>query len=229
LGKGTFGEVMIGTHTFTGEKVAIKVLEKDKIVDVHDVERVAGGSHSQKKNGSNEENGEAETKGVKGPVVKASESSDKKYSKGGDGHQHHKGDMVTSVEEGGKHFNVAKDFTVTATGKLIKLNSSKEIAFKSGGNETHEVAGNTSFVTSNKTKIISQSDINIISTQSITLRVGDTSIIVSDGKILLTVGDSKGIQIDASGVSLSKGTLWVGDSKPGAHDATPVSPPFKIP
>ncbi len=45
LGKGTFGEVMIGTHTFTGEKVAIKVLEKDKIVDVHDVERVAREIH----------------------------------------------------------------------------------------------------------------------------------------------------------------------------------------
>jgi 5'-AMP-activated protein kinase catalytic alpha subunit len=45
LGKGTFGEVMVGTHSFTGEKVAIKVLEKDKIIDVHDVERVAREIH----------------------------------------------------------------------------------------------------------------------------------------------------------------------------------------
>ena len=45
LGKGTFGEVMVGTHKLTGEKVAIKVLEKDKIVDVHDVERVAREIH----------------------------------------------------------------------------------------------------------------------------------------------------------------------------------------
>ena len=45
LGKGTFGEVMVGTHSLTGEKVAIKVLEKDKIVDVHDVERVAREIH----------------------------------------------------------------------------------------------------------------------------------------------------------------------------------------
>ena len=45
LGKGTFGEVMVGTHELTGEKVAIKVLEKEKIIDVHDVERVAREIH----------------------------------------------------------------------------------------------------------------------------------------------------------------------------------------
>ena len=45
LGKGTFGQVKVGTHTLTGEKVAIKVLEKDKIIDVHDVERVAREIH----------------------------------------------------------------------------------------------------------------------------------------------------------------------------------------
>ena len=31
----------VGTHSLTGEKVAIKVLEKDKIIDVNDVDRVA--------------------------------------------------------------------------------------------------------------------------------------------------------------------------------------------
>ena len=40
LGKGTFGEVKLGIHRVTGEKVAIKVLEKDKIVDEADKERV---------------------------------------------------------------------------------------------------------------------------------------------------------------------------------------------
>ena len=30
----------LGTHTLTGEKVAIKILEKDKISDKSDIERV---------------------------------------------------------------------------------------------------------------------------------------------------------------------------------------------
>jgi 5'-AMP-activated protein kinase, catalytic alpha subunit len=45
LGKGTFGKVKLATHMPTGEKVAIKILEKDKIVDVADVERVSREIH----------------------------------------------------------------------------------------------------------------------------------------------------------------------------------------
>lgn len=40
IGKGTFGKVKIGTHIITGEKVAVKILEKSKIVDASDIERV---------------------------------------------------------------------------------------------------------------------------------------------------------------------------------------------
>jgi 5'-AMP-activated protein kinase catalytic alpha subunit len=40
LGKGTFGKVRVGTHLLTDEKVAVKILEKDKIVDASDAERV---------------------------------------------------------------------------------------------------------------------------------------------------------------------------------------------
>ena len=45
LGKGTFGEVKLGIHRITNEKVAIKVLEKDKIVDEADKERVTREIH----------------------------------------------------------------------------------------------------------------------------------------------------------------------------------------
>ena len=45
LGKGTFGKVKVGTHVLSGEKVAVKILEKDKILDVSDVERVAREIH----------------------------------------------------------------------------------------------------------------------------------------------------------------------------------------
>lgn len=45
MGKGTFGKVKAATHILTGEKVAVKILEKDKIVDVADVERVSREIH----------------------------------------------------------------------------------------------------------------------------------------------------------------------------------------
>ena len=41
IGEGTFGKVKIGTHILTGEKVAVKILEKSRIVEVADVQRVA--------------------------------------------------------------------------------------------------------------------------------------------------------------------------------------------
>lgn len=40
IGKGTFGKVHLGTHLPTGEKVAVKILEKAKIVQASDMERV---------------------------------------------------------------------------------------------------------------------------------------------------------------------------------------------
>jgi len=45
LGEGTFGKVRVATHILTGEKVAIKILEKDRVTDVSDVERVAREIH----------------------------------------------------------------------------------------------------------------------------------------------------------------------------------------
>lgn len=45
IGEGTFGKVKLGTHILTGENVAVKILEKDRIVDVADVERVAREIH----------------------------------------------------------------------------------------------------------------------------------------------------------------------------------------
>lgn len=45
MGKGTFGKVRVGTHLLTDEKVAVKILEKDKIVDSSDVDRVSREIH----------------------------------------------------------------------------------------------------------------------------------------------------------------------------------------
>ena len=40
VGEGTFGKVKLGVHLLTGERVAVKVLEKDRIVDKGDIKRV---------------------------------------------------------------------------------------------------------------------------------------------------------------------------------------------
>lgn len=45
LGKGTFGKVKMGIHEPTNEKVAIKILEKAKIKDAADIERVTREIH----------------------------------------------------------------------------------------------------------------------------------------------------------------------------------------
>lgn len=45
IGEGTFGKVKIGQHILTGEKVAVKILEKSRISEVADVERVSREIH----------------------------------------------------------------------------------------------------------------------------------------------------------------------------------------
>lgn len=45
IGEGTFGKVKLGTHILTGERVAVKVLEKERIQELADVERVAREIH----------------------------------------------------------------------------------------------------------------------------------------------------------------------------------------
>lgn len=41
LGEGTFGKVKLGIHNITQQKVAIKILEKNKIQDQTDIDRIA--------------------------------------------------------------------------------------------------------------------------------------------------------------------------------------------
>ena len=38
IGQGTFGKVKLAVHLLTGEKVAVKILEKDRIADSSDIE-----------------------------------------------------------------------------------------------------------------------------------------------------------------------------------------------
>ena len=41
MGKGTFGKVKLAVHSLTNEKVAIKILEKFRIKDKKDIERIS--------------------------------------------------------------------------------------------------------------------------------------------------------------------------------------------
>lgn len=41
LGEGTFGKVRLGIHLPTKERVAVKILEKEKIADESDIERIS--------------------------------------------------------------------------------------------------------------------------------------------------------------------------------------------
>ncbi|OMJ74403.1 hypothetical protein SteCoe_26659 [Stentor coeruleus] len=45
IGKGTFGKVKVGKHLLTDEKVAVKILEKQRIKDAADIERVTREIH----------------------------------------------------------------------------------------------------------------------------------------------------------------------------------------
>jgi hypothetical protein len=69
----------------------------------------------------------------------------------------------------------------------------------------------------------------------ITIRCNDdkTFIKMRPGKLVLGYGDhngdvANGIQIDSTGVSIA-GPVWLRDSKTGAHDASAVGIPTKIP
>jgi serine/threonine protein kinase len=49
IGEGTFGKVKLGTHILTGETVAVKILEREKIKEIADVQRVAREIHILKR------------------------------------------------------------------------------------------------------------------------------------------------------------------------------------
>lgn len=49
MGKGTFGKVKLAVHRLTRQQVAIKILDKDKITETSDIERVSREIHILKR------------------------------------------------------------------------------------------------------------------------------------------------------------------------------------
>ena len=106
-------------------------------------------------------------------------------SKGGNGQQHHEGDMTFSVEDGGIHYNVSKDFTVTATGDLVHFESAGDVSFKTATNESHKV-GSSMFVTAaDEIKFTCGSAIIDMLPASIKASVGGSYILIEAGKITI--------------------------------------------
>jgi hypothetical protein len=140
----------------------------------HHDERTKGG-HRNQNNGSHHEEGSDSTKAVDGSHQQASSSSAKNYTQG-DGHHHMQGDQAFSVEEGGVHYNVSQDFTITAsTGNMSY--ATNELFFNAQGSEAHMVT--------NKYSLESGSDILIKSQTSITLQVGQNSIVITPSGITI--------------------------------------------
>ena len=135
----------------------------------NDQKRVGGGSSEAIKNGRDEQVGESKTLSVDGPSLDNLADSKKVMSKGGDGRQFMKGDQTFVVDEGGVHYDVKKDFTVTSKGKALSFNTDNEFIFIAKGNEGHDIT--KEFTVKAGTKI--------------TLKCGTSQIIMTPSKITI--------------------------------------------
>jgi hypothetical protein len=134
-------------------------------VMAHDQKRVGGGSAEHIENGKDEQVGNSETSAVDGPKLENLSDSKKTLSSGGDGHQFMKGDQTFTVDEGGVHFEVSKDFSITSKGNAVQINTDNEFYLKSGGS------------------------VGVIADLSITLTCGTSQIIMEPNKITITAAD----------------------------------------
>jgi hypothetical protein len=116
---------------------AYKVSSQAQNEDVmgNDQKRVGGGSSEAIANGRDEQVGESKTLSVDGPSLDNLADSKKVMSKGGDGRQFMKGDQTFTVDEGGVHYDVAKDYTITADGNAMSFKvPNGEMTLQAGGN-----------------------------------------------------------------------------------------------
>lgn len=105
----------------------------------------------------------------------------------------------------------------------------KHVMISNGEYGIHVQKGNMDTQVDNgKIRISSGSDMLFVSSSKITLQVGDCSIVMDGKTITLSVGQNSGIKIDSSTVSVTQ-TAYIGDSKPGAKDASESSPPTHFP
>lgn len=189
----------------------------------------AGGGKSDKTAGGGDtQHGGDKTDSVKGAKVAASKQSAMNITSGGTGRHTMKGEQTFTVEEGGLFHEVPSRQYGLFAKQGIELTTDENIHLKAKGSLGMGVDTETYLDSGTNISIKSQRGV-------ITIRCGDgkTFIRMSPDKLVLGYGDfnspaTSGIQIDSSGVSIA-GTVWLRDSKTGAHDASAVGIPTKIP
>jgi len=174
-------------NSSTSGGIKTKAENETKTVAGHKDSGVGGGARETDKKGKHKESDGAETGAVNGPSAKTTAQSAKTFAQGGNGPQRIKGDYTLSSEEGGLHFETAKDFTVSAKTTISLGSNGGELSLNAkGGNigiTTQD--GKTTIDTNGKTRIFSTSDINIISNASITLTVGSSYISITPSGITI--------------------------------------------
>ena len=170
----------------------------------HEDHRRIGGSRESTKQGSHNETDESKTHAVGGPKIDAAQSGVHNHGVGGKGKHHMEGDQNLSVENGSLAFASTKGLSINSN-DTVHLGSDQQISQDAGTNWAMTAQANSSMFTVGPA--------SIASTQSITLQVGQSQIIIDQNSITLKVGN-KGIVIDSGGVSIT-GTTYVGQSSLG--------------
>ena len=208
---GNHNEIIHGNHKSSAQT------RTSDTVGHSDLRNAVGGVRTSIGNGQHEETRDSHTHAVDGPHITASSSGIQNYGTNCHGQNHMEGDQNLSVENGSLAFSSTKGLSINSN-DTVHLGSDQQISQDAGTNWAMTAQSNSSMFTVGPA--------TITSTQKITLQVGQSQIIIDQNSITLQVGQ-KGIKIDSSGVSITK-TAWVGDSSPGAHDASAAAPPTKF-
>jgi hypothetical protein len=186
----------------------------------HEDQSHGGGKVARTQQGEHQEHGADSSHVNSGTKQNASEASTDHHSTGGHGKTTVQGDKVFTVDEGGYHMEASKG---------ISFNTPQSLMLHAGADTHFDIQGGSFAATTDQSYSIDAKDvITLNAPNGIVLTCGQSKIVMGPEGIVLQVG-SKGIQITSSDISITKQTLWVGDTNIGSHDATPVGTPFHIP
>ena len=181
-----------------------------------------GGTSHKSKGGANHENGGTSSVATDGAHIGASSASKKNISTNGNGRHFMKGEQTFTVDEGGMDFEVSDRFIIHAN-KTAILTSEENVLVKGQNCPVQIYADQNVSLKSNN------QDTYVQAAGTIYLQIGNgsTQIIMDENRITLMVG-SKGINIDSSGVSITK-TTYVGQGNLGDKTGEVLDSPAQFP